>query len=303
VSEPRSSLLQYVDSVWRLARVGLPAVYVVGYLVWSFHAWQNGLGPLPAFTVNYLTAGIPPAVVTFITVMAYSWNKHLSSWLLASHRRGDKEQLRYFKILMYGVFGLLAVLMVWHQSIQVRDLKYEAMWLRSSLGIVTSILLILGFYLETAWAYAKWKHRYRVSKVPWAGITMTFIFVVWFLLALFFTSFFVTQIYPIIPQEFGGVQPKRAILHVRLDAMSDNMKDQLLEPQARGTQGSLVDTREVLVFFATDNRLIVKPSPVPYDTRGGTLDLSQASADRPTLVILNAALVGITYLPPFASRH
>jgi len=33
------------------------AVYVLGYLVWSVHAWQEGLGLLPALELQYLLAG------------------------------------------------------------------------------------------------------------------------------------------------------------------------------------------------------------------------------------------------------
>src|SRR5689334_22805113 len=45
------------------------ALYGLGYLVWAYNAWKNGLGPLPALEFQYLVTGIIPAA---LIVMAWS---------------------------------------------------------------------------------------------------------------------------------------------------------------------------------------------------------------------------------------
>ena len=43
--------------------VGGAILYGLGYLVWSYNAWRNHLGELPALEFQYLMSGIIPAVI------------------------------------------------------------------------------------------------------------------------------------------------------------------------------------------------------------------------------------------------
>jgi hypothetical protein len=43
------------------------ALYGLGYLVWTYTAWRNDLGQLPALEFQYVIAGVVPAILlTFV---------------------------------------------------------------------------------------------------------------------------------------------------------------------------------------------------------------------------------------------
>jgi hypothetical protein len=70
----------------------------------------------------------------------------------------------------------------------------------------------------------------------------------------------VDQVFPSLPQEFGGIKPRLAVLHLRVSDLSRSLRHTLLA-QPDGQDGDTRDSREVLVFYADKYRLIVKVRP------------------------------------------
>ena len=68
------------------------------------------------------------------------------------------------------------------------------------------------------------------------------------------------QTYPMLPQEFGGVRPRPAVLHIRLEDLSSSLRTTLLAGPASATTG-IGESVEVLVMYADSERLIVKIPP------------------------------------------
>lgn len=60
---PPSDLLKWFGERRDGLLVVAAAVYGLGYLVWSYNAWRNELGQLPALEFQYIISGVFPALV------------------------------------------------------------------------------------------------------------------------------------------------------------------------------------------------------------------------------------------------
>jgi hypothetical protein len=80
-------------------------LYVLGYLVWSFHAWEEGLGLLPALELQYLLAG---SLLALTLLAALSAGMAVARLMAASASWGKSEH-RLMQLLARSVTGWIGL--------------------------------------------------------------------------------------------------------------------------------------------------------------------------------------------------
>lgn len=180
--------------------VGAAVLYGLGYSVWSYNAWRNHLGQLPAVEFQYLMAGLIPA---FIIAMAWTATIYLSDIqdkvivLLEKHRF-----LRWTSAAVFPVVQL---------TIALGGLATERGWI--NLGLTTKQLykytgplVLLLLYLSLLTSYTS---RERKSSRFMDLVTRGYQYATPVVFCLY-SLFIYLDLYPHLPQELGGPKPRCA---------------------------------------------------------------------------------------------
>ncbi|MES2460819.1 MAG: hypothetical protein V4671_09550, partial [Armatimonadota bacterium] len=205
-------------------------VYLSGALVWSYNAWINNLGLLPAVQFQYVAAGLPTAAI-FLLYIAFILLIAPVDLLAAYLVRRFPYTPESGKVS--GVFrnefslNLAAILPFF---VVARVLAWYIVWsypdaLKFSQLAMSVLSQVLVFYAATSAGrisnnfdgsektVSEIIQKRRRDKGRWIGII--FAGIVNLFLFGRMVGFFVTQIYPVIPQEFGGPKPRRAYMDIK----------------------------------------------------------------------------------------
>jgi hypothetical protein len=221
----------------------VPALaYVAGLAVWSLNAARNDLGPQVAADLQYLVAGVIPALVVLagvalllVLLAAPAWTRH---WL-ATRAPRTQHVLAQIAAVAFSGSLLLAVLGPSLDEI----VPSEAILL-----VFAASLVLAVFVSEEGWFFnLVWKF-WGVTGV---AVLLTLAFV-----------FYAEAVYPGLPQALGGGEPRCARLDLQTGLLSRETVDTLVPEAARAEPPETARTGEVDVLFARDDVLFVR-------TRGG----------------------------------
>jgi hypothetical protein len=256
-------------------------VYGVGYLSWSFYATINSLGIVPAFDLQYIIAGIYPSLLILFFIWMFKLRKRLIIYQDKNLNRkavGKFKFLRIFFIalpyILVVIAGLLAVLLgdndKW-DNVNVAALVFVYIivslyilalsWQPSDVNIIWMITFPLSFLKKFIGSYRYAKYFRIVNKIArvYLQSILTFFFIILTLIA------FYGYIYPNIPQEMGGVKPKRCLL------ISDKniFKLQDFTPKDKSTihQFREIDT----IYYYNSNILIYKKGDTTVEINRGAV--------------------------------
>jgi hypothetical protein len=84
--------------------VAAGAIYTIGYGVWSFVAWKDGLGPLPLVDAQYFVAGLPPIIAGAV---AAGIIRALTSIVLPRWQSWVDHRSPIHKVVIYGLLPFL----------------------------------------------------------------------------------------------------------------------------------------------------------------------------------------------------
>jgi hypothetical protein len=92
--------------------VVVPLLYVVGYLVWSFNAWQNHLGLLPALDPQYFVAGLAPVIIVLIAYLGGTYLKRflVDKWPVLVGKEAKGIWLVIRTLFLYMFWATLALI-------------------------------------------------------------------------------------------------------------------------------------------------------------------------------------------------
>ena len=247
--------------------------YFFGYIVWAINAYRNNLGLLPALEFQYFTAGVIPVLIIlglYFTVIGIKLlRKGVSAWL-GPNVTGWKL---YVCWCMLGL-GIIAWLLVMEDPEWVKTAFPN---LDGRLPVIISILIIMVSYLflgplkNALEKDTTTKHESKpgdlrklvsdLVSVPirflgWLGWLYTFMF----LIALPVIAFivFVVDLYPKIPQEFGGARPYYACLDVVKAQISNETIEGILPSDANKSKESVVRSLRVEVLFSGSDVILVR---------------------------------------------
>jgi hypothetical protein len=203
------------------------AIYGSGLAVWSYHAWKNGIGLLPALDMQYFIAGVVPfclfAFLFFfikegravINKVKDSLSPGCIGWYLFARRF----------IVTSAVIGFGIIFAYWIAQwfVEPEDFREYRGYVEILLVIFTLSIIFLPPLTS------KKTYMARPLKVFQEGLAdrgFTYYFAVSiFLLGL---SWFLNSGYPKLPQELGGFLPKNAVLFVKSDTFPIEINSSLL---------------------------------------------------------------------------
>jgi hypothetical protein len=231
-----------LDGMRRLERLGKVrdgilivggTLYVLGYVVWSVHALNEGLGLLPALELQYLLAGSLLALIVFAALLVGL----LIVALTAAAERWQRESRRPWLRQAGG------------------SIPYA---IGAAVSLVTTGLLILAgvnpliaFLFPGACGFgavvtSRWTQRDEARAIMILTSGM---------IAIAGAVFYVTIAYPNVPQEIGGVKPRCGYLDVARADASRLVAQGLFAPH---TTGVVARSRKLSIFFAGGDAYVVR---------------------------------------------
>jgi hypothetical protein len=236
---------RYLNHVRNAALIVVPSLYAFGALVWSLHAANYRLGPLPLADTQYFNAGIPVAVIIgfgIATVLAVRAGRgRIKLWLAGPRRNWARSLFRR------GWFSYVIVLVILWQWLKL-DAQPSAVW--AGMALLPS-LWVMDFTDPEA-------------RVMHAMSTFHSYFIPLFLV-ITSLAIYVYVIFPVVPQEIGGARPRCAQFDLVPDQLSQSTRQELLPTGVRSEGSSLVRSEPVAVFFETESFVLMRTIPGSMD--------------------------------------
>jgi hypothetical protein len=245
-----------VSFVWVEKRgVALTALlYVLGLVVWSLNAARRDLGLGAAPDLQYLVAGLVPALVLALALAVLVAWLRLPAWSrdrLHSWRPEIAAALASLGAVLFaaGIFG--AAIFGWTGLLDRFPLLAVVVYATFGVGVV-----LLGLAREESWLF-------RLLWYVYAPIAIAF------LVALAF-AFYAEGIYPRLPQSLGGGRPRCAQLDLDAGSLS---RETLAELAPGAATGGIRRTPRLDIVFAQGDTLFVRRPEDDHvvELRGGSI--------------------------------
>jgi hypothetical protein len=234
--------------------VGIAVLYGLGYLVWSYNAWRNQLGQLPAIEFQYIMAGILPGILISIT------------WLLAVFFQKIQDRFTTFitkhdflggalaVILFVPWFYLLVGMQFWSGPLTILGVTRK----QASLYILPLMLLWMYFALLTM---PKGPSSYHPPINTILEIFRdVYRYIIPLMLCWYFLSVYI-NLYPRIPQELGGPQPRCAYVDLVREEIAPSTFSALGPSDQVGLatlQSKAVRSVKLYVYFSNNDYLLAR---------------------------------------------
>ncbi len=262
-------------------------LYILGYIVRSINGYTNNLGFLPAFESQYLIAGIIPAIVVFIfyLLISLTWRIKIgfSNWLNSGsykiiipllivamylisagitvyfNRVSDDNMMTAAKINLasgYLLFGMIFIKFSTIDNARKNLFNKELSW-HVRLYFLLILAITIPYYLFVILLdkiIIGTGEQIKEIMDPLTILTIVFI-------TLYTVSglwYFVADIYPQIPQEFGGAHPRCAFLDVTSKEISPELQGTLFS-SANAIDAEIIRSVQMDVYFAGNDFILVKP--------------------------------------------
>lgn len=250
-------------------------LYVFGYFAWSIYAYQNNLGLLPILESQYLIAGIVPALIVLLLCSVIRgiirFRQRTQRWLAQAEAEWELTlrdtlvaifHLSFFVFFVSGVFASFETAL----SIQAERVVHYSAYAMALFAFFLPPLpsdkdkVTVGRIFREIASIIRMDggpgHAFR--KLMNAYSTILVMFVV-FLLSVAALRYFVETVYPSIPQEFGGSQPRCARLDVTVTQLSPETCEAILPTSSVHSENQVAQTIDMNVFFAGSEFMLVRP--------------------------------------------
>lgn len=262
-------------------------LYILGYVVRSINGFTNNLGFLPAFESQYLIAGIIPAIVIFVfyLLILLTWRIKIgfSNWIDSGsykiviplliivmylisagvtvyfNRVSDERLMTAAKINLasgYLLFGMIFIKFSTIENARKSLFSKNLSW-HLRLYFLLILLITIPYYLFVILVDKIITGTGEQIKEIMDPLTMfTIVFVTLYTVSGLW--YFVSDIYPQIPQEFGGARPRCAFIDVTGNEISSEIREALFFPDNK-TNTNVVRSIQVDVYFSSSEFILVKP--------------------------------------------
>jgi hypothetical protein len=239
--------------------------YALGYVSRALHAFENNLGALPGIRFEYLVAGtlllIPPIVLCLVLWGVWRSAKRLAAWAA-----NDLKRKAGVTNALLGSFMLGMVTVFLPDPVKTVGVLF---------GVGCFLYLITYFAADespstsdaiTESANVKWWQKvlsclghaavYLFGALLWLWIGL--LFVVVFALALLYGAIALKH----VPQEFGGVKPKWAVLDLSPEQLSAELRSLIASPgENLDSSSKVVRSRPLEVLSTSEPWLVRLPGP------------------------------------------
>ncbi len=262
-SQANTSLLNWAAAKRDGLLVIGSGVYILGYLVWSFNAFQNNLGLLPAIESQYFLAGVIPAIIIGGVYLFLKTENDISEFLYRYLKPGGKGMRRVARwvinILFIAVFIMYFGTINWSHAFKS---WFSPIWNERPITIVSAGFLFPCMYLffhTTSMKEAFKDLEFDSLKSVLQLQPKIYGYISSIAFASFALGIYLFWIYPILPQEFGGVKPRCAYIDIVKDQVSSATLAKLTNSTGTPTSDT-IRSEQLSVFFAGKDVLLVKVS-------------------------------------------
>jgi hypothetical protein len=259
-----------------LAPVSVGAVVsLFGFIAWGFYDASEHFGFLPITTTQYLAAGtafmLPMAIAGLFIVIGIKFLNEAFAGKRATVKRMAwsllSECLAVGLAFLFAEFVFLQLSQGLHLIIYQdvgrfqRDMLLVTPWVSSiplffRFNVLTSALSRL---LVRAWHCLKSKPTLQSSIGVIEKRGLPHAFGLCFALALIFVALLGAVYLPAIDTGFGGAKPRHALFDVVVEDLANTTRGMILEPKQLNHGLGIVQTPEMVVYFANEDFVLVKP--------------------------------------------
>jgi hypothetical protein len=220
--------------------VGAGVLYVVGFLVWSVYGFANNLGFLQLSYGQYIAAGVSTALGLYGFMLAYN-----VGFLCSGYIKVEDTKRKNFMFLAYAI-GIPTVVAILEGKLR------SALTIAGIQGIYFFIFGLSGIlFLPERFLLIKRKSASSAPSAlpsPWAYVASTIVLV-------YTGSIIISK----VPQAFGGMKPRIAIIYMKSDDISAIVLRGLLRPNVAPGDNKVVATVPVDVLYDSDDTLEARP--------------------------------------------
>ena len=227
--------------------VGGAVLYGLGYLVWSYNAWRNELGQLPAAEFQYFMAGLVPAAI-----IATAWAGAVFFAKLQHKADELSKQSRHFATYSFFVTMALMLLPFLARFAEVRG------WIAIGLtdhgqNLLLAPLVVLAQYLMLVTGLGQGHNRHRYWR--WYTRVSQYLIPLTFVVA---SSSVYFEIYPRLPQALGGPEPRCAYVDLVRDQLAPASLSLLASGQEIESLSNVVRSEKLRVYFSSNDHLLIR---------------------------------------------
>jgi hypothetical protein len=89
--------------------------------------------------------------------------------------------------------------------------------------------------------------------------------------------YFYLEIYPVLPQELGGVKPKCAFLDIEKNKLSSETLDAIIPTSLTTQDGPIVRSVKVDVYYSGGGALLIKPNHTQQERSSTTYEIQKSA--------------------------
>jgi hypothetical protein len=251
--------------------------YFFGYIVWAINAYRNDLGLLPALEFQYFIAGAPPVFIILglysIVVAGKRLRETVREWI-GPNPTGGKLYLCW--VMLFLTISAAALIMTFPTEwFKAAFPNAPASWLAiiSALIIVVSPLFIGP--LENVFGQSNLLQLFLKFVSTLSALFLRLlapVYAVMFLVGLAALAFiYCVELYPKIPQEFGGARPYYACLDVVIAQMSTETIEDLFPIDANKSHEPVIRSLRLEVLFSGSDMMLVSSRGKVYKITKNTI--------------------------------
>lgn len=253
--------------------MSISGIYVLGYGVWSYYAWQHGLGLRPALDVQYFVAGVFPAILLASVVAGIRWDhrvfRFLNFYLLPQGGRRFRTSPKYLPTLRRSLFVIWLLACCDVIAVSYLHRTVGPWWLNLLLTLISFYTVMLGTPIIVQRFVPLIREEEPAADFwPASGYSLLFGFLV--------LRLYVLVLYPVIPPALGGVRPQAATLDIVKAQVSPQTLAALLPTARPLATGAIARTVPVEVLFQGSSTILVRPqeagaASVTYELKSGAV--------------------------------
>lgn len=239
---------------WLLVVAG--AFYFFGYIVWSINAKRNNLGLLSALDFQYFIAGIFPVItlvaIFFVTISVGALRRRIITSL-------SSEATGWRKLARNLVFGFLAISLL---LIAVTPRSYSHSRYLVTYAFMICCLIAPEFSELPVGLSQKIKYFANngfesiLRLETFIGRQFARLLLIAFPVLGFF--WFITSVYPKLPQEFGGMRPSCAYLDIEKARLSKETVSEIVSTDQSKTIDPILRSVQVEVLFSGSDVIVIR---------------------------------------------
>lgn len=259
--------------------------YFFGYIVWAINAYRNDLGLLPALEFQYFIAGAPPVFIILglysIIVAGKRLRETVREWI-GPNPTGVRLYLCW--VMLFLAISAVALIMT------ISTEWFKAAFPnapRSWLAIISALIIVVSplFIGPPASAFGQRNFPQLFIDLAHTSSFLLFrflapVYAVMFLVGLAAIAFiYCVELYPKIPQEFGGARPYYACLDVVKAQMSTETIEGLFPIDANKSHEPVVRSLRLEVLFSGSDMMLVRSRGKVYKITKNTIQTVATCAE------------------------